>query len=82
MASAAKILGAAKQNPKGVSFAELKKLTEAAGFALKRTQGSHHIFSRPNTVEIINLQKDGPNAKPYQVKQVLDLIEKYSIVIE
>ena len=81
MSPAAKILEAAKANNASVAFADLKKLVVAAGWVLKRSKGSHHIFSRRGTVEIINLQSDGPKAKAYQVDQVLALIEKYSIVI-
>ena len=81
MGKAAKVLETAKQNPAGVSFSDLQTLVEAAGFSLKRTKGSHHMYSRPGTVEMVNLQKDGAKAKAYQVKQVLDLIEKYGIEI-
>ena len=57
-------------------------LVLAAGFSLKRTSGSHHVFSKPGVIEIINLQPIGKAAKPYQVRQVLSLIQKYNIEIE
>jgi len=40
----------------------------------------HHIFSKEEVAEIINLQplKDG-KAKPYQVKQVRGVILKYKL---
>ncbi len=82
MSRALKTLEAAKRNPKGVSFSELQGLAEAAGFALKRTKGSHHVYSKPGVVEIIDLQAAGKDAKTYQVRQVLDLIEKYGIEIK
>jgi len=52
------------------------------GFS-ERIQGSHHIFTKENIVEIINLQplKDG-KAKPYQVKQVRNLFLKYKFHLE
>jgi len=81
MGRASKVLEAARKNPSGVSFADLRALVEAAGWALKRTRGSHRIFSRPGTIEIVNLQEDGKSAKSYQVRQVLDLIDKYKIEI-
>jgi predicted RNA binding protein YcfA (HicA-like mRNA interferase family) len=56
-------------------------LIGAAGFALKRVKGSHHIYTRPGVVEIINVQPKGNAAKPYQVRQVLDVIEKYGIEV-
>lgn len=82
MSRAAKVLKAAKANPAGLSFSELKALVVAAGFELKRVNGSHHVYSRPNTLEIINIQADGSKAKTYQVRQVLGLIDKYNIEIE
>jgi len=49
---------------------------------LIRVNGSHHIFSRENVEEIINLQPKNGQAKPYQVKQVRELIVKYRLNIE
>jgi len=48
-----------------------------------RTAGSHHIFSREAVAEILNLQprRDG-TAKPYQVKQVRQVLTRYRIVGE
>lgn len=63
---------------KNISFAELKNLLMAFGFAL-RIKGDHYIFSRPDIAEIINLQPNGSKAKPYQVKQVRSLILKYKL---
>ena len=49
------------------------------GFA-QRIKGSHHIFSKEGIEEIINLQPVlGGKAKPYQVKQVRNLILKYKL---
>ena len=42
-------------------------------------KGSHHIFSRSGIVEILNLQPKGSKAKPYQVRQVRQLILKYRL---
>ena len=46
----------------------------------ERIRGSHHIFTKEGVEEILNLQpKDGGKAKPYQVKQVRQLILKYGL---
>ena len=45
----------------------------------ERIKGSHHIFSRSGIVEILNLQPKGSKAKPYQVRQVRQLILKYRL---
>ncbi len=42
-------------------------------------KGSHHIFRKAGVEEKINLQKDGNKAKPYQVRQVRNMILKYKI---
>lgn len=44
-----------------------------------RIKGDHHIFTKSGVDEIINLQPVGAKAKPYQVKQVRDLILKYRL---
>jgi predicted RNA binding protein YcfA (HicA-like mRNA interferase family) len=61
-----------------IRFDELCSLLEGLGFD-KRVKGSHHLFRKPGVEERINLQKDGNNAKPYQVKQVRAVILKYKL---
>jgi predicted RNA binding protein YcfA (HicA-like mRNA interferase family) len=62
----------------GINFSEVVSLMQNMGFAL-RINGSHHIFYRADIDEIINIQPDGAKAKPYQVKQIRDLILKYRL---
>jgi hypothetical protein len=52
-----------------IRFDDLCSSLERLGFE-KRVKGSHHLFRRAGVEEMINLQRDGVNAKPYQVKQV------------
>lgn len=59
-----------------ISFADLCQLLRWKGFE-ERIRGDHHIFTRDDVVEIINLQPRGDLAKPYQVKQVRDLFIRY-----
>jgi len=54
---------------------------QAFGFRLARTQGSHHIFQHSDIQELINIQHVRGQAKPYQIKQFLELIEKYDLQI-
>jgi predicted RNA binding protein YcfA (HicA-like mRNA interferase family) len=67
----------ARSNPSGVEFRELVKIVEKMGYTLSRTKGSHQIYKCPGRTELINLQRDGHMAKPYQVRQVLALFDKY-----
>lgn len=46
-------------------------------FGEPRIKGSHHIFKTPWKGDPrINIQMDGKNAKPYQVKMVLKAIRR------
>ncbi|MGO8702941.1 MAG: type II toxin-antitoxin system HicA family toxin [Candidatus Brocadiia bacterium] len=61
-----------------VPFAALRGLLRRLGFQ-ERIRGSHHIFFKQGVVEILNLQRKGANAKPYQVKQVRSVIVQYKL---
>ena len=61
-----------------IEFAELCQLLTHLGFD-ERVKGDHHIFTREDVVEIINLQPKGNNAKQYQVKQVRSILVKYKL---
>jgi hypothetical protein len=61
-----------------IRFTEVCQLIRRLGFN-ERIRGSHHIFTRANVEEILNLQPKGAKAKPYQVKQVRNVILKYKL---
>lgn len=61
-----------------ISFHDLCGLLVRLGFE-KRTRGSHNVFRRAGVAEKPNLQRSGSNAKPYQVRQVRDIILKYKL---
>ncbi len=82
MSRAAKILEAARANPAGLTFGELQSLVTAVGFVLVRHNGSHHVYKRSGVVEIINLQPKGNSAKRYQVEQVLEIVDRYGLVVQ
>lgn len=65
-----------------VSFSDMRRLLEAFGFELRRTSGSHHVFVHPEVRELVNLQEVRGQAKPYQVRQVLRLVERYALRME
>ena len=67
---------------RNVAFADMVNLVTGFGFTLKRIRGSHHIFAHPALPEMVNLQDVGGEAKPYQIRQFLRLIEKYNITLE
>lgn len=61
-----------------IRFDELRALLLRLGF-VERVRGSHHIFRKEGVTERLNLQRDGSNAKPYQVRQVRQAILKYQL---
>jgi len=65
-----------------VPFADMVKLIEGFGFRLRRTSGSHHIFAREGIPELINLQDARGQAKPYQIRQFLRLVERHNLKLE
>ncbi len=61
-----------------ISFSDLRSAMDDLGFTC-RIKGDHFIYTKPNIEEIINIQPVGSKAKPYQVKQVRNLILKYGL---
>jgi predicted RNA binding protein YcfA (HicA-like mRNA interferase family) len=61
-----------------IRFNELCQLLYKLGFE-ERIRGSHHIFTKEGVEEILNLQPKGSMAKPYQVKQVRNIMLKYKM---
>lgn len=65
-----------------VAFNDLANLAEGFGFRLVRVSGSHHIFAHPGIPQILNLQSVQGEAMPYQIRQLLRLIEQYNLELE
>jgi hypothetical protein len=67
---------------RNVAFADMINLAEGFGFRVIRTRGSHHMLSHPAVPELLNLQPSGSQAKAYQVRQFLELVEQYQLRLE
>lgn len=63
---------------KNTKFRDLQKLLDILGFEC-RIKGDHFIYSYGNLRENINIQPDSNMAKPYQVRQVRNFLQKYQI---
>lgn len=61
-----------------IGFEDLCNLLRHLGFE-QRIRGSHHVFRKQGVADLINLQRDGAKAKPYQVRQVRNAILKYRL---
>lgn len=67
---------------RNVSFRDLSALVSAFGFVLARIEGSHHIYQHAKLAEQLNLQDVRGEAKPYQIRQLLRLVERYDLRLE
>ena len=65
-----------------VAFADFHSLVEGFGFELARVSGSHHIFRHPAIPELLSVQNVVGEAKPYQIRQLLRLVERYNLPME
>lgn len=64
-----------------LSFDGLCALLGRLGFS-ERVRGDHHIFTMDGVDEILNLQPRNAKGKPYQVKQVREVILRYNLRLE
>jgi hypothetical protein len=69
-----------RRSDANVPFDGFCALLKRLGFE-EHIRGSHHIFAKEGVEEILNLQPKEGKGKPYQVKQVRDVILKYRIRI-
>jgi predicted RNA binding protein YcfA (HicA-like mRNA interferase family) len=72
-----------RQNPKNVSFEELRRLLEDFGFVLERSSGSHHSFKVQIKGEyILFVVPYRRPVKPNYVKDALQFIEEIEAQME
>ncbi|MDO9334606.1 MAG: type II toxin-antitoxin system HicA family toxin [Dehalococcoidales bacterium] len=65
-----------------VQFSDMIDLVEGFGFRLDRVRGSHHLFVHSEVPEVLNFQPEGGQAKAYQIRQFLRLIEEHELHLE
>jgi hypothetical protein len=73
-----KILAAMRNNPQGIRFGDAMKVAKHY-FGQPRNAGtSHHVFGTGEPGDpLVNLQHgDDGKAKPYQVRQLLEAVDK------
>ncbi|MEE4538747.1 MAG: type II toxin-antitoxin system HicA family toxin [Erythrobacter sp.] len=58
-----------------IAFRDFEKLLRAFGFEHVRTRGSHAIWNHPKLVRPFPIQPTGKDAKLYQVREFLELVE-------
>jgi hypothetical protein len=67
-----------RKSDANIPFEALRALLNRLGF-YERIRGDHHIFTMEGVEEILNLQPKAGKGKPYQIKQVRNLILKYRL---
>ncbi|MCX6004912.1 MAG: toxin HicA [Chloroflexi bacterium] len=72
-----KIIKQIRKNPKGVSFSDLSKVCKHYFGEPRHESSSHCIYKTPWQGDPrINIQNDKGKAKAYQVRQVIQAIDK------
>ena len=82
MSKQQKILKKILAGSKNITFDDFLLVVEGFGFHLSRVNGSHHIFVHPKVRELVNLQNVNGQIKPYQVRQFMELVERYDLALE
>ena len=83
MGKASKLYARLLQKPQpSIKFRDFEKLLSAFGFMLDRTVGSHRQYVHPKANRSLPIQPDSNEAKRYQVRQFLDMIEEFGLSLE
>lgn len=61
--------------PSEVRFPVLRRMLESNGWALVRVSGSHHVFKKPGSPDVV-LPVHRGKVKPYYVRQVEKLVKE------
>jgi predicted RNA binding protein YcfA (HicA-like mRNA interferase family) len=67
---------------RNVEFGDLVTLVIALGFREVGGRGSHRVFAHEGVTELVNLQHEKGQAKPYQVRQIVTLVRRYDLQLE
>jgi hypothetical protein len=67
---------------RNVAFSDMVGLVRGFGFEIARIHGSHRVFQHPSVPEMLNLQEVNGEAKPYQVRQFLRIVERHDLRLE
>jgi len=72
-----KLLWAIRNSPSNVRFDDVCRAAELTGFRLRGRSGSHRTYAREGEPVLLNFQNVKGKAKPYQVKQLIEMMDKY-----
>ena len=66
---------------RSVDFRDFLAMIEAFGFRYARTKGSHRSYSHPGCPALLVVQPKGKDAKRYQVREFLGIVEEYGLTL-
>lgn len=67
---------------RAVNYRDFIAMVEAFGFRNIRTKGSHATYVNPTCSSPLVLQPKGKDAKRYQIRNFLDIVEEYGLTLE
>jgi hypothetical protein len=71
-----------KKSKNNLRFERLCFIAESFDFRFKGGKGSHRIYVKKGIKEMLNFQNVGGKAKPYQVNQLIKVIENNNLIKE
>lgn len=77
-----RFLAKIQNNNKNVRYNDFITLIESFGFRRVRGKGSHNVYECIGVPEMINIQNDNGQVKPYKVRQFLSILERYNLKME
>jgi predicted RNA binding protein YcfA (HicA-like mRNA interferase family) len=83
MTRPAKLYGLLLQSTnRTVDYRDFIAMIEAFGFVYIRTKGSHASYAHPDCPKLLVLQPKGSEAKRYQVREFLAIVEEYRLTLK
>jgi predicted RNA binding protein YcfA (HicA-like mRNA interferase family) len=67
---------------RSVDFRDFVAMVEAFGFTNIRAKGSHRSFAHPTCPRLLVLQPKGKDAKRYQVREFLDMVREFGLILD
>jgi len=77
MSKREKLLWAIRNSPGNVRFDNACRAAELIGFRLRGQSGSHRTYAREGEPVLLNFHNVKGKAKPCQVKQLIEMMDKY-----
>ena len=67
---------------RSINYRDFIALIEAFGFTRVRTDGSHRSYAHSDCPALLVLQPKGKDAKRYQVREFLGIVEEYGLKLD